>query len=307
MLATCSILGTRLARPRKTGLDYFSHDVDLSSDDKIEAMEGKYGPTGYAFYCKTLERIYRHGTPISYPGVFRSIMSGKLRITPGELDAMIDFAVEIALLSREPDGAIMSAGAEKRLNYIDEARKFDRNRVIQRKTTGKLPENPIKESKVKEIKEEKIKKVAPLPADPLFLNPLFCAAWDSWEETRKGKKKLTDHARALNLAKLKDLSGDDVGLSIQIINQTIMNSWAGFFPLKEGKNGINGKHPQQFKSAHERKEDRWRDALGLKPAGGDPAATDGVLSGLPPGCFLTGNPGNGNRSGHEGLGRDSNA
>ncbi len=84
-------------------------------------------------------------------------MSGKLRITPGELDAMIDFAVEIQLLTRSDDGALMSDGAIKRLKFIAEGREFDRNRVIQRKTTGKLPENPIKESKVKEIKEEEIK------------------------------------------------------------------------------------------------------------------------------------------------------
>lgn len=245
-------------------------------------MEGKYGPTGYAFYCKTLERIYRHGAPISYPGVFRSIMSGKLRITPGELDAMIDFAVEIALLSREPDGAIMSDGAKKRLEFIDEGRKFDRNRVIQRKTTGKLPENPIKESKVKEIKEEKIKKAAPRPDDPLFLNPDFCEAWDAWEATRTGKRKLTDHARALNFKKLRDLSGCDIGTAIEIVNETVMNNWAGFFPLKEGKNGVNGKHSQKYESAAERNQRKLFANLGINGSpGGNPASVGVVLPELP--------------------------
>lgn len=124
-----------MARPRKVGLDYFSHDTDVSTDDKIEAMEVKYGPTGYALYFKCLERIYRQGGPISTQGVFRPIMSSKLRITETDLDGMLAFAIEIGLLYRETDGSLMSEGAKKRLQFIEKGRESDRNRV-----SGNIPQ-----------------------------------------------------------------------------------------------------------------------------------------------------------------------
>lgn len=64
-----------MARPKKTGLDYFPHDVDLSSDEKIEALEAEYGLEGYAIYLKLLERIYRAG--------------GKLRLSEPETQKML--------------------------------------------------------------------------------------------------------------------------------------------------------------------------------------------------------------------------
>ena len=48
----------------------------------------------------------------------------------------------------------------------------------------------------------------------------------------------TDKALTLMLGKLADLS-DDPGTQIAILNQSIMNNWAGVFPLK-GEVGPNG-------------------------------------------------------------------
>ena len=48
-----------MARPQKTGLDYFPHDTDASTDEKIEALEAIFGAIGYAFYFKALERIFK--------------------------------------------------------------------------------------------------------------------------------------------------------------------------------------------------------------------------------------------------------
>ncbi len=51
-----------MARPVKKGLDYFPHDTDATSDDKLEALQSLFGNDGYAFYFKLLERIYHTGT-----------------------------------------------------------------------------------------------------------------------------------------------------------------------------------------------------------------------------------------------------
>ncbi len=48
------------------------------------------------------------------------------------------------------------------------------------------------------------------------------------------KSKLTDAALKLNLNTLDKLTNDD-DIKIKILEQSIMNSWKGVFPLKESK------------------------------------------------------------------------
>lgn len=70
-----------MAGPRKKqGLDYFPHDVDLSSDEKIQLVEAEHGLTGYAVYVKLLERIYRNGYFIQADDKFIKLLSKSLSI-----------------------------------------------------------------------------------------------------------------------------------------------------------------------------------------------------------------------------------
>lgn len=48
-----------MSRNNKTGLDYFSHDTDMSNDIKLKFIKAKHGLIGYAVYNKLLEEIYR--------------------------------------------------------------------------------------------------------------------------------------------------------------------------------------------------------------------------------------------------------
>lgn len=175
-----------MARPRKVGLDYFSHDVDASGDDKIQAMEMKFGPAGYALYFKTLERIYKSVAPISYPGVFRGIMADRLRITEEALDSMIDYAINIDLLRRNQDGSITSGGAEKRREFVEKERETDRNRK-----SGNSPEFSAgfrpkgKEIKGKEIKGNKDEPLS-LDLDDSALSQEFESARKAYPGTKRG-------------------------------------------------------------------------------------------------------------------------
>lgn len=64
---------------------------------------------------------------------------------------------------------------------------------------------------------------------------------DYLEMRKQIKKPMTDRAVELAIKKLKELSAlpfsdsMDNDLAIQILNQSIMNSWQGLFPLKEQK------------------------------------------------------------------------
>ena len=48
-----------MARTQKVGLDYFPHDADIMSDQKMRIIKAKHGLIGYAVYMRLLEEIYR--------------------------------------------------------------------------------------------------------------------------------------------------------------------------------------------------------------------------------------------------------
>lgn len=70
---------------------------------------------------------------------------------------------------------------------------------------------------------------------------------DYLEMRKQIKKPMTDRAIELAIKKLEELSAlpfsdsMDNDLAIQILNQSVMNSWQGLFPLKEQKTGSTPK------------------------------------------------------------------
>ncbi len=66
-------------------------------------------------------------------------------------------------------------------------------------------------------------------------------AFDEWVAMRKKMKDgITERAIELGKSELRKLSGGIEQTAIEIINQSILNSWKGFFPLKQ-QNGTNQK------------------------------------------------------------------
>lgn len=89
------------------------------------------------------------------------------------------------------------------------------------------------------VKKSRNKKEVPVyfPNDE-SLNQAFL---DYLEMRKQIKKPMTERAVELAIKKLEELSalpfseGMDNDLAIQILNQSVMNSWQGLFPLKEQK------------------------------------------------------------------------
>jgi len=52
-----------MARPRKTGLDYFPHDTDAHNRDKLVRLRARHGLAGLGFWWSLLEVIYASGRP----------------------------------------------------------------------------------------------------------------------------------------------------------------------------------------------------------------------------------------------------
>lgn len=165
-----------MGRPRKEGMDYFPHDVDASSDEKLEAMRSMFGNDGYAFYFIVLERIYR--TEQAELDISKDIylfsIAKRVLVPVERFLEMIHAAIDVGLFDADvfyESKKLTSSGIKKRFNEINLLRNKWRNIKENKglsfprgKGGGKLEEkgveNATKESKGKEskVKESKVKK-----------------------------------------------------------------------------------------------------------------------------------------------------
>lgn len=112
-----------MARPRKEGLDYFSHDTDALNDEKIEALRLLYGNDGYAFYFILLERIYRTRDAeldVSDAETMQ-ILAKKVAVTDEKFNRMLDTSLKQGCFDTEAyekRKVLTSNGIKKRTEFV---------------------------------------------------------------------------------------------------------------------------------------------------------------------------------------------
>jgi hypothetical protein len=268
-----------MARPKKSGLDYFPHDVDASNDEKLEALEALYGAKGYAFYFKLLERIYRHGGELNVGDEeTRMILAKKCLCELSEWEKMLCFALKIGLfddIKYFENNLLTSAGIESRCEKVKSVRekvafKY-KKQVSARETTQETPietqEKPDKgkESKVKERKEEILS-----PAVERSRNPI----WDCIVELFEFKPphpptEATRIGRVCSFLKKKNATCDEIRDRFAKAKKNwggnfsfgpeALTKWWDQLEKMEAKNGFNSKpYP---KSRSERLDEQATDLL----------------------------------------------
>lgn len=112
---------------------------------------------------------------------------------------------------------------------------------------GQLNTNKLstKELNTKDVKKERKKATAQSSYNEILdnkaLDPKLKAALIEFIKMRKlSKKPLTDHALELAIKKLYNLSSDP-NIQVEIVEQSILNNWQSFFPLKQMDNKIGAK------------------------------------------------------------------
>jgi hypothetical protein len=158
-----------MGRPIKQGLDYFPHDTDASSDEKLESLRALYRNDGYAFYFIVLERIYRTNTGELYAGSDeeKKILAKKIGITLKKYETILKSCFKIKLLDEKKfreNGLLTSEGINKRFLQIQAERQrkrqwYDKSKGVLdvqkggRKTskrggetTGETPQSKVKKS-----------------------------------------------------------------------------------------------------------------------------------------------------------------
>ena len=252
-----------MARPRKEGLDYFPHDTDAASDEKIEALTIIYGAKGYAFYFILLERIYRQPnfeldvSDAETREEIKQILCRKMSVTIEEFDRMLKTAFKHGCIDKEEyekRGVLTSVGIKKRASVVAEKRdrmreKYSKEKIVsdaetreetREETVAETPQSKVKESKVKENKKSVF--------DFSFYteNEELLEALQGFYAMRKAiKKPMTDNAVKLMCKKLDKLSTYD-DEKISILNKSTMSSWTDIYALSDmdysnGKNGWKDK------------------------------------------------------------------
>lgn len=122
-----------MARPVKTGLDYFSLDVDIDQDDKIYMIEAELGELSFGRIIKLFAEIYRGD------GYFKKweeedvlIFCGKKRIPIEEAKTLVKLAVKRGLFDKvmfNQYKILTSRGIQKR--YISACEKRVKIQIVK--------------------------------------------------------------------------------------------------------------------------------------------------------------------------------
>ncbi|MGI6251752.1 MAG: DUF4373 domain-containing protein [Anaerolineaceae bacterium] len=135
-----------MARPRKIGLDYFPHDVDVTTDPKIEPAIMRYGAAAYAFYFIHLEYCYRSNdltVDVSATEIgteMREVIQRKLHIEEQQYENILQSFLRHGAFDADfygKTGKLTSQGIQKRAGKVFEKREREAERY-ENKVSGTI-------------------------------------------------------------------------------------------------------------------------------------------------------------------------
>lgn len=111
-----------MARPIKTGLDYFPFDVDLFQDEKVVAIAGEFGLKGEIIIVKLLCAIYRSGYFIRWSDMLKYKLVNELPgVSADLLESVVSRLVKWDFFNKdlfENEGILTSYGIQRRYHAI---------------------------------------------------------------------------------------------------------------------------------------------------------------------------------------------
>ena len=168
-----------MARPQKSGLDYFPLDVDMDQDDKITLIEAQHGIVGFAIVVKLLMKIYKNSYFYEWTEKEQLLLSKRVNVNINSINVVINDCIKWGLFDSnllETKQILTSKGIQAR--YLEAVGR--RTKVEMKKEYLLLDENIVNvyknliivdinsnneevsdninpQSKVKESKEKKSK------------------------------------------------------------------------------------------------------------------------------------------------------
>lgn len=215
---------------------YFSHDYMALSDPKLQALTGEHGAVGYGIYWYLIELLHQeesHWLPMK-EYVYLAIAKQMLA-SAEQVEAIVKYCILVCDLFIIQDEKFTSRRVLRNFeerDRISEIRSISGLKgAIAKQNLAIAKQNLAKCGKEKKRKEKEIKENINTFVVPYFLKEI----WESYIDMRKSiKHPMTYKAQELALSKLNGLS-ESPDIQIKIVEQSVMNSWQGLFPLKENQ------------------------------------------------------------------------
>lgn len=154
-----------MARPRKTGLDYFPFDVDFFEDEKLVAIAGEFGIKGEIAAIKLLCAVYRNGYFIEWTEMLRLKILRQMPGVSAELfDQILNRLVKWGFFDAslfDSVKVLTSAGIQRR--YFEVTKRCSRDSEMPHllvnvtKTRVNVAKTQVNVTETPQIKEKEIK------------------------------------------------------------------------------------------------------------------------------------------------------
>ncbi len=138
-----------MSRPSKSGLDYFPHDTDATTNEKLEVLQSLYGNDGYAFYFKLCERIYHSENAeldVSNADAVALFCRKYLLIPPERFQEILRIALKLGCFDAEAyeQRKVLTSEAIKRIaGVVFEKRKEMQERYGKRRDQSLPDSDPL--------------------------------------------------------------------------------------------------------------------------------------------------------------------
>lgn len=210
---------------------YFTHDCNARNDVKILKLRRILGASGYGLFWMLIE-VLRESQGYKLPITVIKELSFDFRESE---ELILSVIKDFGLFTISDDYFFFSDSLNRRMialeikrQKLSEAGKRGRAKQLQIETgeeitalPGPPPGSKVKESKVKESKEY----YSDIDLNTIFKNYL--------EMRVKIKKPATDKAIELAKTTLEKLAPNNDSKKIELLEQSILNSWQGIFPLRQ--------------------------------------------------------------------------
>ncbi len=121
-----------MARPQKTGLDYFPFNVDLFDDEKVIPISSEFGPKGECVVVRVLCAIYRNGYFTECSDAFKFKIAKQANVPQSLVSEVINGLVKWGFFDKavfDSFGIITSAGIQRR--WKEATRKRVKNEELE--------------------------------------------------------------------------------------------------------------------------------------------------------------------------------
>ena len=204
---------------------WFSHDSNAKDDPKCVLLIEQLGLEGYGIFWVLVETL-RDQPGYKYPLDLLPAIARRFNTSTQKMAAVVN---GYGLFEITED-SFFSLSLRRRMEVLDTKRQLA---SIAGKKSGearktKQVERPLNDRSTNKVNNTKEQLINTYTENDDLKNNIL-----SFIEMRKViKKPLTDNALSLILTKLDKLANNDDEKNL-ILEQSIMNSWQGIFPLKE--------------------------------------------------------------------------